>query len=220
MKVSASLSCADLLNLGKAIEELNQSQIDFIHYDVVDGKFNQCFVLGDLLLEKIRPLTKLPIEVHLAVMEPEVYIEPFIKAGADYIAIHREVIHDASLLNKIRELGAKPILTYRADTAPAKQDIELLRACDGVLKLTVNPGFSGQKFQMHTLDHIEQLRTLIDEYDLGIPIQADGNINTATVRLATRAGATIVTGGTSGLFLQDTTLDEAIKQLKENATCF
>lgn len=214
--VSASLSCANILNLGQALEELNNSSIDFIHYDVVDGRFNDCFVLGDLVLEKIRPLTHLPIEVHLAVMDPEVYIKPFIKAGADAIAIHREVISDASLLHTIRELGAKPILAYRADTAPNSDDIELLKHVDGVLKLTVNPGYAGQPIQQQALDHIASLAQLLNDHNLSLPIQADGNMNVNTVKRAVDAGATIVTGGTSGLFLPGTTLNDNINKLKES----
>lgn len=215
MKISASISCADILNLKKSIDDLNASNIDFIHYDVVDGKFNECFILGDLLLSKIRPHTNLPIEVHLAVMEPEIYIGPFIRAGADYIAIHREVISDPSLLNIIREKGAKPILAYRADTKPKPEDVELFKHVDGILKLTVNPGFSGQTFQMETLEHIKELRKIMNDDGLDLDIQADGNINTKTVKLAYQAGATIVTGGTSGLFREGQTINESIRLLKE-----
>lgn len=215
MKVSASFSCVNLLNIEEELKRINESNIDFIHYDVVDGKFNKTFILGDTLLSVIRPHTDLPIEVHLAVEEPEIYIEPFIKAGADYIAVHQEVLADEKLLLKIRELGAKPILTYRAETEPSLEDLNLLKNVDGVLKLTVNPGFAGQKFQKNSLKHIKKLKEIIDDNDLNIEIQADGNINLDTIKDVKEAGATVVTGGTSGLFIEGTDLNENIIKLKE-----
>lgn len=215
MKISASLSCANLLNLEQAIRDLNDSDIDFIHYDVVDGKFNNCFILGDLLLETICPLTSLPIEVHLAVMNPSIYIEPFIRAGADYVAVHREVLGNTDLLDEIRRLGAKPILAYRSDTQPSEDDIPYLLKVDGVLKLTVNPGYSGQVIQDKAIQHIHDLKKLLLDNNLQLDIQADGNIHQGTIKRVVDAGATIVTGGTSGLFRSNQTLNESITILKE-----
>lgn len=213
IKISASLSCIDLLNVESEIKKINQSKIDFIHYDVVDGRFNNTFILGDLLLSHVRKITELPIEVHLAVENPELYLAPFIKAGADYIAVHIESIKDNKVLKQIARLGAKPILAYKAETAPSLNDLPLLENCCGVLKLTVEPGYSGQKFQKRTLKHIRDLKSIIEEHNLNLEIQADGNINVDTILDVTKSGATILTGGSSGVFKKDTIIDENIEEL-------
>lgn len=219
MKISASISCADLLNLEHSIQELNASDIDFIHYDVVDGKFNTCFVLGDLLLETIRPLTSLPIEVHLAVIDPIPYLEPFIKAGATHIAVHIEVLQNMYILHRIRELGAIPVLAYRAETPPSIDHLPFYKEVGSILKLTVNPGFSGQKIQKQSFEHIRQIRELLDRASLQLDIQADGNVNQHTIKDLADAGATVFTGGTSGLFISNQSLNQSIMQLKEAAQC-
>lgn len=212
IRVSGSLSCIDILNARKEIEEIEKSDISFLHYDVVDGKFNECFVFGDLFLEKIRPLTKKPIEVHLAVEDVEPYLVPFCKAGADYIAVHYETPCDhKKIFQRIRELGAKPILAFRCDSEVPADFIELAKEVEWILKLTVNPGFAGQKMQKQALQHIEDMRRRLDEANLSVEIQADGNINEVTIPLAVKAGANILTGGTSGLFNAKGTIDENLK---------
>lgn len=200
-QISASISCADILNLQKSLDEIHKAPIDFIHYDVVDGEFNNCFIFGDLVLEKIRPKTSLPIEVHLACNDVSKYIEPFIKAGADYLAVHYELETDKhALFEEIRRLGAKPILAFKAETDVPEDFIEYAREVEWILKLTVNPGYAGQKIQLGSIDHIRKMRETLDGHGMITRIQADGNININTIPLVTQAGADILTGGTSGLF--------------------
>lgn len=201
--VSASVSCMDLCNLEKSVHEVEKSEVSFFHYDMVDGKFNDCFILSETLLEQMRKVTNLPIEAHLAAYDPEKYIEMYAKAGADYIAVHYEAIEDADkIFEMIRQAGAIPILAYKSTTAPGDDFIHLAKQVPWVLKLTVNPGFAGQKMQDQAVEHIRQMRQKLDEAGLNTKIQADGNINEATIPRVINAGADILTGGTSGLFLK------------------
>lgn len=145
---SASVSCMDLLCLENQIKECESAGISFFHYDVVDGDFNQCFVLGDTLLEQMSQTTNLPIEVHLAVYHPERFIKLFADAGADYIAVQYEAMEDPlTIFDQIETCGSKPVLCYRAETPPSDDFVELASQVEWVLKLMVNPGFSGQVIQ-------------------------------------------------------------------------
>lgn len=216
--VSASLSCCDLLHLEDAIQDIQASDIDFIHYDVVDGRFNNCFVFGDLILEKIRPLYTKPIEVHLAVEDVRPYIASFARAGADYIAVHYEIDDDLDeIFALIRQAGAKPILAFRCDSEVPEDFIHYAAQVDWILKLMVHPGYAGQTMRKEAIQHIETMKRLIDEHQLSTRIQADGNIYSETIPLVTKAGASILTGGTSGLFRKDMPLPDAVQRMKEAA---
>lgn len=215
-KISASVSCMDLLHLEHDLLEIENSEISFLHYDVVDGEFNHCFGLGDFLLPIIKKVSTKPIEVHLAVKNIDIYLEPYIKAGADYVAVHYESMTDPlATFEKIRLLGAKPILAYRAETAPKEDFPRLAKEVEWVLKLMVNPGFSGQTMHPQALDHLKIMRAYIEDNGLMTHIQADGNINRQTISGVVYAGADIVTGGSSGLFLKSGTLQDNIDKLRQ-----
>lgn len=215
IKVSASVSCMDLLHLEEGLLEIEKTEIAFLHYDIVDGLFNRCFGLGDFLLPVIKKVSSKPIEVHLAVQEIDLYLEPLIKAGADYIAVHYESMSDPlETFQRIKALGAKPILAYRAETAPSEDFVKLAKEVQWILKLMVNPGFSGQSLNEAALGHIRTMRTLIQEQGLNTSIQADGNINRQSIQRIVEAGADIVTGGSSGLFLKNGSLEDNLTQLK------
>lgn len=214
--VSASLSCCDLLHLADAIAEINASDIDFVHYDVVDGCFNNCFVFGDLMLEKLRPICEKPVEVHLAVKHVRPYIEPFARAGADYIAVHYEIADDLEkIFALIRQAGCRPILAMRSDTEVPQDFVKLASQVDWILKLMVQPGYAGQTMQPDALRHIRTMKEEILKHQLSVRIQADGNIHAGTIPLVTAAGADILTGGTSGLFRKGMHLQESLRLLKE-----
>lgn len=212
--VSASVSCMDLGNFANCIEQVEASDVAFFHYDVVDGKFNKCYILGDMLCEYLKKHSKLPIEVHLAVYDVDNYIEVFAGKGVDYIAVHYEALKNPKeTFAKIRSLGAKPVLAYRADTEPAEDLIELAPLCAWILKLTVNPGFSGQKINLKAIEHIQKMSKMLKKHNIDTRIQADGNVNSTTIKMLAEAGATIFTGGTSGLFLKDKSIQENIDNL-------
>lgn len=199
--VSASVSCMDLLHLKEQIVETEQSGISFFHYDMVDGKFNNCFILGDTLLEMMRSEVTLPIEVHLATYNPDAYIERFAKLGADYIAVHYEAMeHPLKTFDLIRKFGSEPVLAFKCDTAPPDDFLTLAKEVPWILKLTVNPGFSGQTLKKDSLLHIQEIRDKLQAARLPTHIQADGNVNKLTIKLLYQSGADIFTGGTSGLF--------------------
>ena len=207
--VSASVSCMDLLHLREQILETEQSDISFFHYDMVDGKFNQCFILGDTLLEMIRPEVTLPIEAHLAAYDPDLYVERFAKLGADYIAVHYEAMeHPLKTFELIRKYGAEPILAFKCDTAPPEDFLSLAKEVPWILKLTVNPGFSGQTMQTNSLEHIKEMREKLSDAGLSTSIQADGNVNPSTIDTLYKSGADIFTGGTSGLFRPEHSIKE------------
>ncbi len=165
MILGGSASCFDLYNLERQLEEIHKAPIDFIHFDVVDGRFNRCFILGLPLLETLRPHTHLPIEVHLAVYDPERYVEQFVRAGADIVSIHPEgTDHPEECFDLIKSLGARPALALRAETEPTEALLGLLAESEYVVKLMVNPGFSGQQIQGAAFDKMRRLRGMMDAH--------------------------------------------------------
>lgn len=194
----------DLCNLEKSIHEVEASDVSFYHFDVVDGRFNTCFILGETTLQQMKAKVSLPIEVHLAVYEPEKYIKRFIDAGADYVAVHYEAMEKPlEIFDQIRRFGATPILAFRADTPPRDDFVALAKEVPWVLKLLVNPGFAGQRMQEGSVEHVRKMRKMIDTAGLDTQIQADGNINLQTIPTVVAAGASILTGGSSGLFKEN-----------------
>jgi ribulose-phosphate 3-epimerase len=210
IRIGASLTCADLAELGDELQRLEQAGIDYLHYDVIDGRFNDTFMLGVPTLKSIRGRTSLPIEVHLAVYKPERYLRQFVDAGADYISVHPEG-NDCieQVVRQIADAGAGPVLALRAETGAGGFPVDILEQVHWVVKLTVNPGYSGQKIQPGALHHLEELHGLIRSRGLETPVAADGNIHPGTIPEAVRAGASLLVGGTSGLFRKDLPLKEA-----------
>ena len=219
--LGASVSCFNLFNLEKQFEEIHNAPVDFLHYDVVDGSFNRCLILGLPLLAAIRPNTKLPIDVHLAVYQPERFIKQFTEAGADIISIHPEGTDDLlGNFDLIRKLGRAPALALRSETDADKSLLPALEQALFVTKLTVNPGFSGQKIQHEAIAKIRNLKKLMDDNGIKTPIVADGNVNPSTIPVLVEAGASMLIGGTSGLFLQNKTVKEnALAMLKAWPLC-
>lgn len=214
----ASVSCFNLYNLQSQIPQVEEAGIDLLHFDVVDGRFNDCFILGTPTLEALRPHTRLPIEVHLGVYEPERYIKQFVKAGADYIGVHYEVMKEPEkVFEMILKEGAKPVLALRAETEVDDGIIKLLPYIDWIIKLTVNPGYSGQAFKQETVDKIKRLRDTINKAGYNTGIEADGSINPVTIPAVVKAGADMLTGGTSGLFVKHKTIKEAAHDMLEAA---
>ena len=216
MILGASASCFDLYNLEKQMEQIHLAPVDFVHYDVVDGRFNQCIILGLPLLAALAPHTHLPIEAHLAVYEPERYIEQFVAAGANIISIHPEgtdkVLENFKL---IRSLGARPALALRSETVADESLLEALGEAEYVIKLTVNPGFSGQPLQQAALEKMRALRDLMDAHGIDTPIAADGNVNVKTIPTLKAAGAQMLIGGTSGLFLKGETVASCAQKMRD-----
>ena len=215
IKIAPSILSADFSNLGRDIVSLSDWNADWIHFDVMDGHFVPNMSFGPPILSAIRPLTKLPIDVHLMVEEPSRFIPWFQKAGADIITIHVEAekhLHRA--LQQIHEGGCKAGVVLNPGT-PAVAVKELLPYCDLVLVMSVNPGYGGQKFIPESLDKISELRRMIDERGLKTEIEVDGGINPETAKLCIDAGATVLVAGSAVFLAKDP--KDMIHQLRHNA---
>ena len=197
IKIAPSILASDFGNLGRDVRSLTDWQADWVHFDVMDGHFVPNLSFGPPILSSIRPLTKLPIDVHLMVEEPARFIPWFLDAGADIITIHVEAEkHLHRSLQLIHEAGRKAgiVLNPGTPTIAAK---EVLPYCDLVLVMSVNPGFGGQKFIPESVEKIAELRKMIETRGLTTEIEVDGGINPEAARLCINAGATVLVAGSA-----------------------
>jgi len=198
-KLSASILSADFGCLAEQIHLAEQAGVDWIHVDVMDGHFVPNITIGPAVTEAIRKVTKLPLDVHLMIENPERYLKDFVDAGADWLGIHVEAtVHLERLIQNIKELGAKATVTLNPAT-PLDPLEYILSEVDMVLLMTVNPGFSGQKFIPGVLPKIRRLRQIIDAQKLPVLIEVDGGVSPETVGNITAAGADVLVSG-SGIF--------------------
>lgn len=212
IKIAPSILSADFANFGRDIERLTDWKADWIHYDVMDGHFVPNMSFGPVLCSAIRPLTKLPIDVHLMVNEPSRFFDWFVKAGADIITFHAEAEpHIHRSLQHLHERGVKAGVVLNPGT-PAVAVKEVLPYCDLVLVMSVNPGFGGQKFIPESLGKIAELRSMIDERGLATEIEVDGGVNPETAKLCVQAGATVLVAGSAVFSAPDQ--KEMIRQLR------
>ncbi|WP_413570736.1 ribulose-phosphate 3-epimerase [Bdellovibrio sp. HCB117] len=185
--VAPSILSADFANLEKEIKAVAEAGADWIHVDVMDGRFVPNITIGIPVVKSLKKVSPLPLDVHLMIEEPERYVEDFIKAGSDYLTIHVEATKDpVAVLRRIRELGAKPGITLRPKTSLATV-LPLLPLCDLVLVMTVEPGFGGQSFMHDQIEKISKLRQEIKTKNLNCLIEVDGGINAETAKLCHEA---------------------------------
>ena len=195
VKVAPSILSADFSKLGEEILSVEQAGADIIHVDVMDGHFVPNITIGPLVVESIRPVTNLPLDVHLMIENPDLYIQQFVKSGADIISVHAEAVnHLHRSIHLIRDLGAKAAVAINPATPLNVLDF-VLADLDMVLLMTVNPGFGGQSFIDSVLPKIRKLRERIGEEGLDIDIEVDGGINDKTSKIVTDAGANILVAG-------------------------
>lgn len=207
--VAASILSADFANLEKEIQALAQAGSDWVHVDVMDGRFVPNITIGIPVVKALKKVSPLPLDVHLMIEEPERYIEQFVKAGSDYLTVHIEAVQDpATALKRIRELGAKAGITLRPKTSV--QDIlPLLPLCDLVLVMTVEPGFGGQSFMADQIAKISILRAEIQKLNLPCLIEVDGGINAETALLCHEADVFV-----AGSYVFNNDYKKAISSLK------
>ena len=198
-KLSASILSADFGRLAEQVHLAEAAGVDWIHVDIMDGHFVPNLTIGPDVVRAIRKATSLPLDVHLMIDNPQLYLERFVEAGADWLGIHVEATpHLQRLLQQIKELGAKATATLNPATPLNCLDY-VLKDVDMVLLMTVNPGFSGQKFIRGVLPKVRQLRERIDAEALPVLIEVDGGVQTDTVADLVAAGADVLVSG-SGIF--------------------
>jgi len=198
IKVAPSILSADFSRLGEEIKAVEAAGADIIHVDVMDGHFVPNITIGPLIVAAARRATRLPLDVHLMITNPEVYIDEFAKAGADYITVHVETaFHLNRLVQSIREhKGVKAGVSLNPATPLSSLDC-ILPDIDLVLIMSVNPGFGGQSFISSAMDKIRQLRKRIDDPGLKVEIEVDGGVKPDNAAEIIRAGADILVAGSA-----------------------
>jgi ribulose-phosphate 3-epimerase len=197
IKIAPSILAANFSKLADEVKEVEAAGAKLIHIDVMDGHFVPNITMGPIVVEALRPVTNLPLDVHLMIENPDQYIEDFAKAGADYITVHVEACrHLHRTIQLIRSHGVKPGVVLNPHT-PIETIQHILEDIDMVLFMTVNPGFGGQKFIHSVVPKIEQLSTIIKEKGLNVEIEIDGGINAETIIPCAKAGATIFVAGSA-----------------------
>ncbi|GGA16784.1 ribulose-phosphate 3-epimerase [Psychrobacillus lasiicapitis] len=197
VKIAPSILAANFAKLGEEVLEVEKAGAELIHIDVMDGHFVPNITMGPIVVEALRPLTKLPLDVHLMIENADQYIEAFAKAGADYITVHVEACpHLHRTIQLIRTFGVKPGVVLNPHT-PIETIQHVLEDIDMVLFMTVNPGFGGQKFIHSVVPKVKQLADIIRQRNLSIEIEIDGGINEETIKPCVEAGATILVAGSA-----------------------
>ena len=196
-KIAPSILSADFACLGEEIKTVEAAGADWIHVDVMDGHFVPNITMGPMVVEAVRRTTKLPVDVHLMITNPDLYIRDFAAAGADYISVQVEVCpHLHRTIHLIKENGAKAGAVLNPATPVS--DLEyILEDLDFVLIMSVNPGFGGQKFITNALDKISLLKTQIRNRQATALIEVDGGVNSTTIAEISRAGADVFVAGSA-----------------------
>lgn len=213
IKIAPSILSANFAAMGEAVSRLSEQGADWVHFDVMDGNFVPNITFGPDMCKALRPLTALPIDVHLMVEHPSDWIEPFKKAGADLLTIHVESSerHLHRALQSIHAAGMKAGVVLNPAT-PIGACVHLLPECDLVLLMSVNPGFGGQSFIPETFRKIRELKREIDARGLDTLIEIDGGVNPDTAKLCIEAGADVLVAGSAVFHAPDPA--EMIKALR------
>lgn len=213
MKIAPSILSADFANLGQDVKMVEELGADYIHVDVMDGHFVPNITFGPNVVAAIRPITKLPLDCHLMIEQPELYVADFANAGADIINVHVEATpHIHRVLQLIKSLGVKAGVTINPGT-PVAAIAHVLSMADLVLVMTVNPGFGGQKFIPEMMEKVAELATLRDEKGYTYEIEVDGGVTAETIGACKEAGADVFVAGS---YIYDTEEPGArIQALKE-----
>jgi ribulose-phosphate 3-epimerase len=215
VKLEASLACADLGNLESNIEQLTAAGVDFLHIDIMDGRFVPNFALDFSIMRMAAKLTSVPQDCHLMVVEPERFIDQAVAAGAQYVAVHPEATyHVHRALQQIRDAGAKPGIALNPAT-PLTNLEYILDDVEMVTIMTVDPGFVGQKLIPTMLRKVQDLSNLLASTGHeNIEIQVDGNVSFENIPAMVAAGATMLVGGTSSVFHKDYSIARSVAAVR------
>ena len=215
IRIAPSVLSADFGRLAEEVRAVEAAGADWIHVDVMDGRFVPNITIGPLVVEAIRKATRLPVDAHLMIVEPERYVEAFARAGADLVCVHAEVSpHLHRTLQAIRAAGARPAVALDPST-PLEAVEWVLGDLDMVLLMSVNPGFGGQSYIPAVTEKVRRLRRMADERGLALEIQVDGGIKPSTVAAVAAAGANVLVAGTALFGAPD--YRSAIRDLRETA---
>jgi ribulose-phosphate 3-epimerase len=210
--IAPSILSADFGRLAEEVRAVEAAGADWVHVDVMDGRFVPNITLGPVVVQAVRKATTLPLDVHLMIVEPERYLEDFAKAGASVLTVHVEACpHLHRTLQHIKSLGVKPAVVLNPATSLSAIE-EALPFVEMVLVMSVNPGFGGQSFIQESVDKVRRLREMISKRGLTTHIEVDGGVNSQTAREVVAAGATVLVAGNAVFGAKDYRL--AIEQIR------
>jgi ribulose-phosphate 3-epimerase len=195
--IAPSILSADFARLGEEIRAVERAGADWIHVDVMDGRFVPNITIGPLVVAAARKVTRLPLDVHLMIEDPDRYVDEFVEAGSDWLTVHVEACrHLQRTLDVIRRKGAKPGVSLNPATSLATLE-DVLPDVDLVLLMSVNPGFGGQTFIPQVLDKIRRLRRMLDAAGRQVLLEVDGGVKVENIGEIARAGADVLVAGSA-----------------------
>jgi ribulose-phosphate 3-epimerase len=198
-KIAASILSADFTRLGEEVRNVERAGADVIHFDVMDGHFVPNLSFGIPVLESVRKVTTLPLDVHLMIEEPEHYLEQFVHAGADSISVHAEVCEDIPRISdQLHRLGIRAAMAINPETEPTRV-LDAAAHLDMILVMSVHPGFGGQGFIPESIGKLLSIRRELERRGLDLDLEIDGGIKVDNIRMVARAGANVFVSG-SGIF--------------------
>ncbi len=197
VKIAPSLLSADFTKLAEQIKMVEEAGADWHHLDVMDGRFVPNITFGPIIVEAVKRIAKLPLDVHLMIVDPEKYIPTFIDSGADWITFHYEAVNDVpAIVSEIRRFNVRPGVSINPET-PLNKIVPYLDSIDLVLLMSVHPGFGGQDFIPKTIDKVVELVQLRDNYNYSFLISIDGGVNLDNTKLIVDAGVDVLVAGSS-----------------------